>query len=315
MSEETQAVTEPQDEATIVHDEAAEEKAHEEIVANVTKMLESEQPGEEPEEKPSKEPKAEKLEEKDEEPTDLSDELQARVEGAGMSKELAQRLHQAGDLEETLASFDRRLIERFQSEETEEEKPKRREKPPPKAEDEDAPELDPDLYDEAIVKRDAHYKGRIDALEAQVAELLQHQQSAFDKRFDSMVDGLGHEDLFGKGSSVPKDKQAKRDVLFRAYEAVCQVFGVDPTECDPQWGKRALAAVFPEAVFNPEKVRKEEQRQTVDRLRDAAGKFLSSSKPRGAPPAKELTEEESDAQLVSKVAAYGKEQGINWSGV
>ncbi len=311
MTEENQTVTEPEDNATIVHDDpvAAEEKADAKLAEDVAKMLDKPtvEDGAKPdEEKPSKAQKP-----KDEEPADLGDELQARAEGAGMSKDLAQRLHQTGQLEETLAAFDRRLIERFQSEETEEkEEPKRREKPPPTADQEDAPELDPDLYDEAIVKRDAHYKGRIDALEAQVAELLQREQGAFDKRFDRMVDGLGHEDLFGKGDSVPKDKQAKRDILFRAYEAVCQAYGVDPTECNPQWGERAaLAAMFPDAVF------KQAQRQTVDRLRDAEGKFLSSSKPRGAPPAKELTEEESDAQLVSSVTAYLKKQGVQMSGV
>ena len=334
MSEEDKAAATtapPEDDAIVVHDEAAEEKAHAELIADVTKMLDETpaedgkkpQPGEE--EKPS-EAKA-----KDEEPAtgekpesadaELSDELQARAEGAGVSKDLAQRLHQSGQLEEALAAFDRALIERFadkvQSKEAEE-KPERREsldqreaKPPP-VNDEKLPPLDPldpEVYDEELVKRDAHHNRRIDALESQLAELLQDGQRAFDKRFDGMIDGLGHKDLFGTGDSAPKDKQANRDTLFRAYQAVCMAHDVDPHDCDPQWGKRAMAAMFPDDVF------KKAQQQTVDRLREAEGKFLSSSRSRGAPPAKGATEEEVHDKLVSDVTTYLKKEGVQMSGV
>ncbi|MFH0981686.1 MAG: hypothetical protein V2A79_09125 [Planctomycetota bacterium] len=324
MSEEltSAAVTAPVGDATIVHDEAAEEKSNDKLVADVAKMLgmdeTSETTGEPDKPAEEKPPKAEqpKAEEPKGETPAWSDELQSRAEGAGLSTELAQHLHQTGHLEETLAAFDRQLIERFQSKETEEkpeEKPKLRETPPPRkpeaSDQEDAAELDPEVYDEGLVKRDAYHKRRIDALEAQLSELLQERSTAFDKRFDGLVDAMDHEDLFGKGGTVPKDKQANRNKLFRAYTAVCQMHDVDPTECDPQWGKRALAAMFPEEVF------KKAQRETVDRLRDAERKFLSPSKPRGAPPAKAATEEEADAQLVSKVTRYLKEQGVQMSGV
>ena len=150
------------------------------------------------------------------------------------------------------------------------------------------------------MKRDAYHKQRIDALETQVAELYEERRVAFDKRFDGMVDGMGHEDLFGKGATAPKDKQANRESLFRAYQTVCQVHDVDPIDCDPQWGNRALAAMFPDEVS------KKAQQQTVDRLRDAEGKFLSSSPAKGTVPAKGATEEELDQQLVAEVAAkYG----------
>ena len=318
MSEETTAVAEPEDDAIVVQDEAAEEKAHDELVADVAKMLDSESTpeqaaGETGEGEKEKPPKAEKpKDEKPEEPEGLSQELQTRAEGAGISKELAERLHQTGHLEETLTAFDRTLIERFQSKETEDvgKQPERREQKPPQKEDqEDVPDLDPDVYDEDLVKRDAYHKQRIDALEAKVEELLGERQGTFDKRFDSMVDELGHEELFGKGDSPSKDKQANRDKLFKAYGAICNVYDVDPADCDPQWVHRALAAMFPSEVA------KQAQRQTVDRLRDAEGKFLTKSKTRGAPPSKDTTDEEVHEQLVSDVSTYLKKQGVQMSGV
>jgi hypothetical protein len=73
--------------------------------------------------------------------------------------------------------------------------------------------------------------------------------------------------------------------------------------------KRAHAAMYPQEVF------KEKQRQTVDRLRDAQGKFLSSSSSKGGPPPKNATDEEVTEQLVSNVTSYLKEQGVEMSGV
>lgn len=325
-SHENKPVTEPADDAIIVHDDpiAAEEKADAEIVAKVTKMME--QPGQEPEtsaeksepsskgesekEKPSK---AETPKDEESESIDsISQDLLSRVEAAGMSKDLAERLHQSGQLEETLAAFDRTLIQRFQSKETEEPAPKRREPPKeePKDQDQDElPELDPDVYGEELLKRDAHHQRRIDALEAQLLELVEERQQVFDSRFDKMIDGLGYEGLFGKGESIADDKQANRDLLFKAYKAVCQAYDVNPNDCDPHWGQRALAAMFPQEVF------KQAQRQTVDRLRDAEGKFLTSSRPKGAPPAKPATEEEVHDKLVSDVTSYLKKQGVQMSGV
>lgn len=331
MSEEKQDdVKQPVDDAVVVHDDpvAAEEKANDALVADVAKMINKDETGEptaEPEEAtasetPGETKPPEEKKPKGEQPA-LSDDIQSRAENAGLSKELAEHLHQTGHLEETLAAFDRKLIERFQSQETEdttEATPKRRETPsqpeshkdePENKSKEDVPELDPEVYDEEIVKRDAYHKQRIDALEARVTQLLDERQGMFDRKFDGMVDGLGHEDLFGKGETVSEDKQANRDKLFRAYQAVCQMHDVDPNDCDSQWGRRALAAMFPDEVF------KKAQRQTVDRLRDAEGKFLSSSKPKGAPPAKGATEEEVHGQLVSDVTSYLRKQGVEMSGV
>lgn len=328
MSEESTAVTEPVDDATVVHDDpvAAEEKADAELVEKVGKLLDktpAEDGAKETEPDSGEEKPSEADKPKDEEPADLSDELKARAEGAGMAEELAQHLHQAGRLEETLAAFDRQLIERFSKDQPEkaEEEPERREETPPRrepADQEDATNLDSEAYNkdlwdeearEDLVKRDAYHQKRIDTLEARIEGLLRQQDAAFDKKMDGMIDGLGQKDLFGKGDSITKDKQASRDKLFRAYQGVCLAFDVDPSDCDPQWAKRALAAMFPDEVF------KQAQRQTVDRLRDAEGKFLSKSPSKGGPPPRDATDEEVHEKLVSDVDAYLKKHGAQMSGV
>jgi len=296
MSEENKV-----DDATVVHDEDAEEKGHEELVANVTKMLEEpekKQPGDEPEEETVAEDESTKEEPSKDEPEPLSRELQTRAERAGISKELAERLYQGGHLEETLTALDRKLIESREPDREPEKEPEKSEsksKSPP----EDVPDLDPDVYDEAIVKRDAYHKQRIDALEAKLEELLGDRQSQFDQWFDGVLSEMGYD-------TADEEKCQK---TFKAYCGICEASGVSPESRDKGMVERAHAAMFPEDVV------KQTQKKTVDRLRDAEGKFLSSSKPRGAPPEKGATPEEIEEQLVSDVTAYLKKQGVQMSGL
>ena len=311
MSEENAAVTEPEDDAVVVDVDpvVAEEKANDELVAEVTKLLDEQEEapaGKTGEDEKEKEPS------KDDETGELSQDLLARAESAGITKELAERLNQGGQLEETLAAFDRKMIDYVQSKDktTDSEKPpkseERREQEPPLTVDQTSMSpLNPDDYDEEIVKRDAYHQQRIDALEARLDEIYGQQQSTFEKRFDSVIDGLKHDGLFGKGDSIPDDKQANRDTLFKAYSAVCLAYDVDPTDCKPEWVERALGAMFPKEVF------KQAQQQTVDRLRDAQGKFLTKPGSSGGPPPKAASPEEDNEQLVAEVGAYLKEQGVH----
>lgn len=307
------------DEATVVMDEVApEEKANEELVAKVAKTLGRDEYGDDikqedtavsddentpPEEGPEQEPEGEKEEEK----PALSYQLQARAEEAGISQELAAKLHESGQLEETLAAFDRAMVARFDSSKEKTKEPEGRDDP---QQAEDIPELDPEDYDELIIKRDAYHKRRIDTLEAQLAELVKEKQEDFDARFDQLVDNMELEDLFGKGSIVPSDKQENRSKLFKAYQKVCEVFDADPQRCDPEVAARALALVYPEHAKG-----KKDLQQTVDRARDASGKFIPSAKNSGAPPAKSATSEEAHDELVSNVSAYLKKQGVQMSGI
>lgn len=320
MSTDT-AVMEPEDDAIVVHDDpvATEDNQDAAIAAKAAQMMESSEPKEKPpkaddEESAKKEEQAKEEAQKEppKEEAALNDEMQARAEDAGIPEDLAKRLHSNGALEETLAAFDRQLIERF-SEQGKGHEPKgqrpegqepRREQQPPR---EEPPELDPEYHTEELIRRDTYHKQRIDRLQEQLDELFDERNIAFVRGVDQMIDGLGHEELFGKGQKVPKAKQANRDMLAKAYEGLCAAYGVNPRDCDPQLGRRALAAVFSDELS------KKTQQQTLDRLRDAEGKFASSPKP-GAPPAKPLTEEETNDRLVAQVAAYAKEQGIKWSG-
>lgn len=289
------------DDATIVHDEAAEEQAHDELVKNVAKMLgqpdeQSEQPADDAETQVGEDSAESEQKPEEQKPEPLSQDLAKRAEQSGLSKELAQRLHETGHLEETLAAFDRTLIERAQPKEPS--KPKAEEERQEPQEEEEVPDLDPDVYDEAIVKRDAYHKRRLDALEAQIAELVGERQANFDHWFDGVLTEMGYD---------TKDEE-KCQKTFRAYVGICEASGIAPESRDQGMVERAHAAMFPEDVV------KKTQRQTVDRLRDAEGKFISSPKPKGAPPSKGATDEEIHDQLVSNVSSYLKEQGVQMSG-
>ena len=284
------------DEATIVHDDpvTAEEKADEEITAKVAAMLNPEDTPDTESEKPAEQ--AEAAEGEDEtEVVEIDKQLLSRANVAGLSEDLTQRLHQTGQLEETLAAFDRGLIERFQKEETPKEEVKPKEAPPPK--DQEVPALDPETYDEAIVKRDAYQTQRIDSLEQQLQDLIRERESGFDEWMDGTLRELG----------VDTKDEEKCQAVFRAYGAMCDAFGAQPYARDKGMVERAHAAMYPQDVF------KQKQKQTVDRLRDAQGKFLSKS-PAKAPPKKQMTPEESDNELLANVTNYLKEQGVQMSG-
>jgi len=285
----------PEDDAVIVHDEMTEEQAREDLVAKVAKIVE-------PEETPAEE--AEIPGEKPEEPAEgeievpeFTDELKSRAKQAGLSEDVAQQLHQSGQLREIITAFNTKLVEYVQSKEESKDEGQREQAPPPK--DQEMPALDPDVYDEAIIKRDAWQTKRIDALEAQLQELLQERQQGgpeFDQWVDESITKLG---------GNPKDEEDCQRV-FRVYGNLCQAFGIDPA--------KQVFDVMDQAydVVHPEKL----ARKTVNRLRDSQGKFMSPtpSKSAGAPPLKPQTDEERHEALVARVRAYGKEQGIQWSG-
>ena len=280
------------DDATVVYDEAKEEKGHEELVSKVGKLLE-ETPGQEPETPGKPEEAAEEVEapQAEAESETLSEALQARAKDAGLTEDLAQELHKSGQLEQTLAAIDRRLIDYVQSQESKDSE-KEGEKDKPSSEDDTA--LDPDIYDEAIIARDAAQTKRIEALEAMVAELTGSQSDGFDQWFDGTLKELG----------VNPSDDDKCQTVFKAYEAVCRVYGKDPNARDPEMVRLAHAAKYPQDVF----------KKTVERLRDSDGKFVSSPASRGAPPPKGATDEEVHEHLVSQVGAYLKEQGVEMSG-
>lgn len=307
MSTDTQtSIEEPVDDAVVVHDEQTPEQANDDLVAKVAKKLGRDEwgnaegdaastvsdPAESTEETTEETPSEE--ESKDEKPV-LSKDLQARAEKAGLDKDLAARLHQSGQLEDTLAAFDRTMIARFQGEP---EKPTVTKEPVEDEDQSDLPDLDPEIYDEEIVKRDRHHKERIDMLQTQLDILLQDRQEAFENWFDGVLSELGYD--------IEDVEKCQR--TFKAYKGLCEANDVSPEKRDRALAERAHAAMF------PDEVKKRNQKETVDRLRYAEGKFLTSSKAKGAPPPKNLTPDEAHDHLVSQVTSYLKKTGAKMSG-
>jgi hypothetical protein len=319
----------PESDVRVVHDAVPtseqRQQIQQDLVSNVTKMLEGDDaskdtPGSalrEPETPASpKKPEADgdEAEAAESEPDSaqaLSEDLQARVKVAGLSDELAQQLHQSGQLEETLAAFDRSLIQYVQSKAEPDDEPdtpvtkpdeqqqNKQRAEDPKSSDDDIPPLDPELYDEALVKRDAYQQRRIDMLEAKLEALLEQQHDGFDEWFDGALSDLG----------VDIQDESKCQKVYKAYSAMCDAFGASTNARDTAIVQRAYAAMYPQEVF------RQKQQQTVDRLRDAQGKFLTSPRTQGAPPPREATPEEVNDRLVHDVTAYLKDQGVQMSGI
>ena len=248
-----------------------------------------------------------------EKPVELIQALRDRAGEAGIPEDLAQRLHQSGLLEESLAAFDRQSIERARgSKQDLKEPPKKKEEPKGSdrgGEGDELPALDPELFDEALVKRDETYRKQLSELRAQVAQLsqrsdvtTQQRDGKFQQWFAENVKGLGNAKLFGDGEIAKDSSEHKnRQSLCDGYERICEARGVDPYDCHVELLKRAYPALFPTEVF------KDAQRETVQRLRDAEGKFIQPTRSSGSPPSKKReTQEERDEALVKKVEGIMK---------
>lgn len=305
MSTDTK-VEAPVDDAVLVDDQQKAETSHEELVGKVSKMLGRDEWGDEqgdaksgvtdePEPVSTAAETKETPSDEDEKPA-LSKDLQSRAEKAGFTTELAEQLHQSGQLEDTLAAFDKTLVERFQTE-----KPEVKSDTKEVVEDEakeEMPELDPDIYDEEIVKRDRHHRERIGAMEEQIEMLLQDRQDAFEGWFDESLSEMGYD---------IKD-EAKCQRTFKKYKALCESEDVSPEKRDKDILQQAHVAAFPKEAD------KQKQQKLVNRMRAADGKLLPSSKNTGEPPQRDMTDEEIHKQLVANVAAKLKREGHEWNG-
>jgi hypothetical protein len=107
--------------------------------------------------------------------------------------------------------------------------------------------LSKDLYDDEIVNefsrmRD-HYESRLERLESFIA---QEQTRSEENRFDTLVDSLGHSELFGKtGNESPKELERRKDLLV-AVKA--QMIGLErlgrPTDMNDQLISRVANMVY-----------------------------------------------------------------------
>lgn len=302
-----------QDNEEVVVDNATEKvdraKANADLLAKVGKIIIGDaKPSESQPKHSDKDDKDSLVEDVEvEKPVDLDQAIKDRALAAGISGELAERLHQSGLLEESLAAMDRHAIGR-QAEKSVEEKlpqPNKAEKKA-KAQDvadgEDVPPLDETEFDDALVKRDRFLQQRIEWLESQIANMQQRGDSVVDHWLDGSLAEIGNDDLFGKGpiTSLPKDgAHAQNRVKLRdGYQKICEAYGVSPEDCSVQFLKRAYSAVFYDQVF------KAAQRDTVRKLRDAEGKFINPARSTsdGLPSMKRQTPADRHNELLKKVS-------------
>ena len=321
-------VDEPlKDDAVVVEDqldsEEVEEREHSRQVAEVERILaktpetdvgKTDEPSGEPKEKS-------KPAEDSTTPDEITQELLDRATFVGFDEDYSKRLHEAGLLEESLVAFAGRLIDSVKPEEnpaaTADDKgakipplPNQQQTETGNAGDPKAPPpLDADVYDELLAQRDKYHEDRINQLEAQIAQMqmitgdvVQQKGKQFEGWFDQQIDGLGNEDLFGKGSindlAADSEQYKHRQKLFHGYARACIAQGIDPQKMEPN----AFALAYPFIFKND--VIKTTQRKTIDRIRDAQGRFMNPTRTSsGGPPAKsqQVSEEEAYLEDLEKV--------------
>ena len=205
----------------------------------------------------------------------FDDDLKAEVAAYGIGEEELADFSSREEVQRALRFFDKSALEAGRKAMAESEAtptdPKRDEKGrfAPKAETETkAPEgkpdgkggyeikLDKNVYDEPIVEeftrlRD-HYESRLEALQS-VVETLDSRfrdldAKAEEQQFDSLVDSLGHADLFGKTNNENAKQLERRKDLHVAVKA--QMLGLAqlgrPTELSDSLINRVARMVFAE---------------------------------------------------------------------
>ena len=159
----------------------------------------------------------------------LTDDVKAEAAAYGIEESELADFASREELDRALRLFDKTALEAGRKAMAEgEETPVRNEKgqfvkkeEPATAPKEEAPKdgryqvsLDKDVYDEEIIneftKMRDHYESRLEALESHFAEA---GAVAEEQRFDSLVDSLGHTDLFGvTGKESEKELERRRDL-------------------------------------------------------------------------------------------------------
>lgn len=195
----------------------------------------------------------------------LDEDLKAEAAAIGFDESDLADFASREELERALRLFDKKALEAGRKAMAEEDKgPARNEKG--RFEKKAEPKVEPkpeeakdgrfeisskfkEVYDEDIVSeltrlRD-HYETRLDALESRFAE---SDARAEEKHFDSLVDALGHADLFGKTDAEDTKQLQRRQDLHVAVKA--QLIGLAqlgrPTELTESLVNRVARMVFAE---------------------------------------------------------------------
>ena len=200
----------------------------------------------------------------------LDDELKAEATAYGIDESELSDFASREELERVFKLFDKSALDAGRKElakegstETEEgqarnEKGQFEKKEDPKDEPKGSKyevQLDTELYDEGIVEEFArmrdHYESRLEFLESKFAE---SEAIAKERHFDSLVDQLGHEDLFGKtDKETGEEKKRRTDLLVEAetYLRGREALG-RPTELTQALLNRIARSLFAEELGKKE---------------------------------------------------------------
>jgi len=219
-----------------------------------------------------------------ESPEWLTDELKAEAAAHGIDESEIADFANREEVDRALRLFDKSALEagrkaladsESDSDEGRNKKGQFEKKETPKADDDDQPaetstevesqyevKLDPDLYDEEIVDeltgmRD-HYESRMQALESRLVasegRSTEAEEFSKERHFDSLVDSLGHADLFGKTDKETDKEMGHRDDLFVEVETYLrgrEALG-RPTELTEELLTRISRSLFSEAIGKKE---------------------------------------------------------------
>ena len=227
------------DMATVVEKDLPDDATHEQITEFVDHLIGGEdKPAEKADEtKPTDEtpggaeaaegkPEGEDLTEKVDDRAWLDDDLKAEVAAMGIGEEQLADFSSREELDKALKFLDFAAMsagkkageEGGDAKQAERAKfVKKEEKPEGETSADYAAELDPEAYDEGVIqefnKMRDYFNGRIKALEDdRDARLAAETES----RFDTIVESLGHVDLFGKTGEESKSQLANRHKLYDA---------------------------------------------------------------------------------------------------
>lgn len=191
----------------------------------------------------------------------IDDKLKAEVAAYGIDEEELSEFTSREEVGRALRLFDKRALESGRKSLADEGTPKRdpegrfaKKEVEHEVQSKDGSyevKLDKDVYDEEIISeftrlRD-HYESRVAALEARFIEA---DTRAEEERFDSLVDSLGHANLFGKsGKESAKELERRKDlfVAAKAMQIGLQELG-RPTDLDEALVNRVSRMVFAEEL-------------------------------------------------------------------
>lgn len=174
--------------------------------------------------------------------------------------------------------------------------------------------LDPDEYDEKIIKlferqnkQIALLKEELDAVQGITQNVVSKaEQDAAEKMydvFDQDVNSLGHDDLFGKGTrnNVSKEHVENRARLLNATNALADSYELRGQPIPPDLIERALRAEFGESA------QAKSTRELADKVSKRASQTIARPSGRGSTP---FVGTDTDSEAKQAIASILEEAGV-----